>query len=411
MRLVAVVLLLASVASSQVSYHTLDGAVGTSFGSALAAVGDLDGDGVEELAVGAPSTPGGGAVQVFAGSSGALLFSVHPAASTLLFGSAVAAAGDVDGDGVPDLLVGAYADSTGAPSAGRAFVHSGAGGALLRVLHDDHAQTNLGLSVASAGDVDLDGVPDAAAGAPGHAFGAPQSGRVVVFSGFDAAVLHTVPGLLNGDDFGWSLALLDDLDGDGVRELAIGAIGELPGPGAGRVALADGATGNVLRVLLPPVPAPDFGLALQAFDDLDGDGLGELAVGSPLHSAGFFHSGAVFLYSPASGALHSLLRGATPGESLGGALARLPDVTADGFSELLIGAPAAPGVQFAPGRVVVVDAVHAWRLAQIDGPFPGAQLGLAVASAGDTNGDGVPEIAVAALAPVLGGYVDVLGKP
>ena len=153
--------------------HRWDGAAAWDLlGVSLAAVGDLDGDGVTELLIGADgASPGGltaaGMAELRSGATGAILHQFDGAAPGDRFGAAVDGAGDVDGDGVPDLVIGAPMTYAPAAYRGSVFVYSGATYALIHRI-DGHPVTAkaLGSSVAGVGDIDGDGFDDILAGAP-----------------------------------------------------------------------------------------------------------------------------------------------------------------------------------------------------------------------------------------------------
>src|SRR5262249_45362141 len=144
-------------------------AAGDGFGTAVAGVGDVNGDGKGDFLVGAPySDTGGtdaGSAYLYSGANGSLLAQRNGAAAGDHFGAALAGAGDADGDGIPDLLVAAPAASPGGRSgAGSAYLYSGADGHLLFQRDGAAAQVALGTSVTGAGDVDGDGRADFALG-------------------------------------------------------------------------------------------------------------------------------------------------------------------------------------------------------------------------------------------------------
>src|SRR5690349_769155 len=153
-----------------------------------------------------------------------------PAGASAQFGLSVASIGDVNGDGISDLLVGA-------PGADKAFVISGADQTVLRTISDPDGLTGnrFGFAVVAAGDWNGDGVPDFAVGAPGDEMFLPlpcpgpdpcppdpASGRVFVFSGSDGALIRKITPPVEAIDFGYSLANLGDVNGDGKPDLAVG---------------------------------------------------------------------------------------------------------------------------------------------------------------------------------------------
>jgi hypothetical protein len=141
----------------------------------------------------------------------------------------LAGVGDIDGDGVPDLAAGApYQNVAGQGDRGQVFLFSGASGARLLTLNDTDPQAGayFGLALAGVGDVDGDGVPDLAVGAPNkEVAGQDAQGQVFVFSGASGQLVLTLtkPSPQAQAQFGWTLAGVGDVDGDGVPDLAVGA--------------------------------------------------------------------------------------------------------------------------------------------------------------------------------------------
>jgi FG-GAP repeat protein len=312
------------------------------FGSALAALGDLDGDGSQELAVGAPDTDDGGA------SSGALwLLSLAPDGSALAsrkvsaastdfagplragdrFGCALARLPDMDGDGVPELAVGASTDLDGGTGRGAVWVlyldagsgvkhaaklSSKSGGGLEGLLDDGD---RFGASLASLGDLDRDGTTELAVGADNDGDGGVKRGAVWVLSlATDGSVARSVKhswlshlDLHDNDFFGCSVAALGDVDGDRTMDLAVGAMLDDDG-GLNRGAVwvlflePDGSLKAARTIsstsggLTGPLAGNGFfGGALAALGDLDGDDKLDLAVGGHGDDTGGVDRGALFV--------------------------------------------------------------------------------------------------------------------
>ena len=377
------------------------------FGFSIAAVGDLDNDGFTEIAVGSPlfdgaTFPDAGKITLLRwGGTGAgyvPLFTDSPAHAGANLGWSVAPIGDYDGDRVPDFAVGAPRYDNGrSPNAGRVLVYSGASRypVLTEILPAAGEDGLLGWSVTGVhGPQSAWGI---AAGAPEtDSILFTNSGLVMIVTAVGSV---TVPGNAAGAKLGWSVAGVSDLDSDGVREVAAGAIGDSTRyPGGGAVLVLSGRTGVVRSKLYGENANDEFGSSLASGVDFDGDGLWELAVGTRLNDNFGPDAGCAYLMSPAHGHILMVLNGREPNERLGGAVAlglAGPGVSPPHGRLVLVGAPEAAnaGAQPAAGRLRAFDdqLPVAWILPA--GGW-GDRTGEQVVGLGDVNGDGHDDFAV-----------------
>jgi Ca2+-binding RTX toxin-like protein len=407
---------------------------GDGFGTTVASIGDLDGDGITDLAVGMPrkdfatfalgGDPPTGAVYVLLMNSNGTVKSTRNISDGLnggpllsdygAFGSALAGPGDLDGDGIPDLAVGDPGDDTGGDAySNRGAVYllfmnsngtvkssskiaSGTGGG--PVLPDSSL---FGGAIAFPGDIDGDGVQDMAVGAANES----NTGTVnILFMNPNGTVKSSTriasgvgggPALGTTRSFGYSLAPIGDLDGDGISDLAVGA--PLDGNNyGGHVYLlmlnADGTAKNLTTIN----PVEDrFGTSLAALGDLDGDGVNDLAVGAPDFdvNGGVTRGGIVFLFLNSDGTfkfgdLNGIANELNGGPTLsdqdhfGTSVTALGDIDGDGALDLAVGAigddTGGPELE----ALADFGAVYVLRL----GPTPDLDFGDAPDSFGTTMG-------------------------
>jgi hypothetical protein len=326
-------------------------------------------------------------------------------------GWSVAGLGDLDGDGTPEFAVGAPAAGLIAGNAvtggGQVRVISGATGALLRVLNATGANDRFGASVANLGDVNGDGISDLAVGAPQNFLaitcycwpsGPPPAifgpGYARVFSGATGGVLYTLTGTTAGGFFGERVTGLGDVDGDAVPDLVVGAPQMtywFSGGGIGYVQIFSGAKGAVLLTLPGGGGSGcgNFGIALAGLGDVDGDGAGDLIVGARTWSS----PGCALVHSGASGLLLFAFAGSALAEGFGASVAGPGDLDGDGIPDLLVGAPGwSSAALLYAGRAQALSGASGNVLFQITGSAPYGYLGLPVAGAGDVDGDKTPDV-------------------
>ena len=256
-------------------------------GSGAAGIGDVDGDGFDDYIVGAWQTDTGtngrtGRAYVISGQTGSTLRTHDGDLDGHDFGLNVTALGDVTGDTVADYAVGAprWDLGGGASSLGRVTIFDGADGTVVRE-HDGLSQNDmLGESLALAGDVDGDGIPDIIAGTR---FG----GYAVVFSGSDGSTIHIVSGDDEDDFFGTSVAGIGDVDGDGFDDFLVGAefaFDEQDDDTGGYARIFSGFDGSTMLTLYGDEAGDRFGTSVASLGDINGDGIFDLAIGA--HAGG-----------------------------------------------------------------------------------------------------------------------------
>jgi hypothetical protein len=331
-------LTLAAAVCAQSPLYLLRGAEDDRLGSAVAGLGDIDGDGVPDFAVGVPRDGVAGAtgrVEVIRGATGMPIRTLTGPAAGDAFGKAVRRCGDVDRDGTEDFIVGAPLDDTVATDAGAAYVYSGASGSLLFTLHPDSTGGEFGHSVSGAGDTNGDGWPEVIVGAPR----ASGQGRAYVFSGRDGTRLWLFGPDLGDSLFGWCVREIDDADGDTFADVMVGCPGGRTWVNhdlTGYVRLISGRTGEPLWHFFGTAVLAGAGISISPCADLDNDGRRDVLVGMPGLSPSGARSGAALVYSSQTGAFLRSFPGTRTGGELGELVCGLGDVDGDGHGDLLL---------------------------------------------------------------------------
>jgi hypothetical protein len=252
------------------------GPSGAFWGGSVSGAGDLDADGHADIVVGAEEAAGGrGSVEVRSGADGSRMWRVLGRGDSDGLGSAVGVVGDVDGDGVPDLSVGAYRAKNGR---GTAYVLSGRDGQVIHQLNPQGDGGVFGQYFASgAGDVDGDGVGDVfvgdyAGGKANQADNLRGTGAAYVFSGATGERIHRFDAPATRDGFGPGRGI-GDVDGDGHADLVIAGYTSSAGaPEAGQATVYSGRDGSVLQTITSTTEGENFGVDALAVGDVDADG-------------------------------------------------------------------------------------------------------------------------------------------
>lgn len=346
---------------------------------------------------------------------------IAPSATASQFlGQSVSDAGDVNGDGYPDVIVGAPLYNG---AVGRAYVYFG--GPDVDEVADwtltGPSPSSFGASVAGAGDVNGDGYDDVIVGAPN--FDGFNDGTFFIYRGAayvffggpapDAVADVTMEGVVAPDAFGSSVAGAGDVNGDGFDDFIIGATQGYPTGGGGEgeayIYFGGPVLDNVADVTLSgEIDADEFGRAVGGGGDVNGDGFNDVIVGATGYDNVGFNSGAAYVFfgGPGMDAVADVTYyGATSGDLVGAAVLCDTDFNLDGYDDVIVGAPNS-GTTFT-GEVFVLYGGASPDNA-VDLTFVGAAssdlFGGSVSGAGDLNGDFFPDIVVGAeLNDVIGG--------
>ncbi len=301
------------------------------FGSRLATAGDVNGDGAGDFWV---ADSYANEVYLFSGIDGQKIYTVSTSVGTG-YGRSLAPIKDINADGITDLLVGAHLIAT--KERGMVDLLSGFDGALIYHFEDDDSKCeSMGTDVLDGGDVNQDGTNDLLIASYGHTTSCSSSyprgfGYTRVYSGATAELIYEIPALRDGKIKAPRSLASGDFNQDGYSDFAIGQ----PTYDPYCINLYSGFDGLLLDDICPGANNGGFGETIKDIPDQNGDGVKDLLVGH-VYSSG----GVVYLYS---GATRELLykwdrRGETTISFLGNSLGCLDDITGDGIAEIIAGA-------------------------------------------------------------------------
>lgn len=390
------------------------------FGRSVAYIGDANGDGFGDLLVGQPLYDNGanndaGAAYLFAGTATGFnttpIWQVQPTQASARFGSAVAGVGDVNGDGFMDFAVAAEFYDNDRTDEGGIFVYLGGptpSTTHVALLEGNQDSAYLGTSLAGIGDMNGDGFADIVGGAPGLDSLATNGGAAMVWfggagNGFNSTVDVAIEG--PGTDYrvGASVASAGDMNADGFADLITGAVtASLPETNEG-IALVyfGGSTVNTVADLTLQLNQAnaDFGRSVSGGGDLNGDGYSDVIVGAPLYDDGQTNEGGALVYF--GGATPNAVADLTitsdqANALLGFRVASIGDADGDGYADFTIAAPMLDeGAAADAGRVFMYRGRAGSLTATPDAAFTtaqaGHQLGRSLAG-GDYNRDGYADL-------------------
>ena len=272
----------------------------------MSSAGDVNGDGFADVIVGSPGySSNTGRVYLYMGSRTGLSLSgpISTNVPNSRFGESVASAGDVNNDGYGDIIVGAPKDSTSYSEQGRAFVYLGSStgqlsGPTVCPFEGVPQSAHFGASVASAGDVDGDGYGDVIVGANTYTNVQSQEGKVFIIRGGSSGlqgILWQKESDTASAQLGTAVGSAGDVDGDGLGDVVVSATGS--GAPNGQIYVHVGRSLSSQPWSMTGPPGSSFGLSLARAGDVNGDGYGDIVVGAPLEDvSSFTDAGRVYVH-------------------------------------------------------------------------------------------------------------------
>lgn len=398
---------------------------GAFFGIAVATAGDVNGDGYSDVIVGASNYDNGetdeGRAFLFLGSASGLAANASWMAegnqAGCNFGNRVAAAGDVNNDGFDDVVVVATSYDSGQTDEGKAYLYLGASGGLSAApswtAEGNQTGALLGQSVGAAGDVNGDGYGDLIVGVRSWDGDLANEGRALVYHGSASGLainpIWVIEGNQAGAELGYASAGAGDVNGDGFADVIVGAylydngqsneglVGVFHGSASG-LSFATNWTAESNQA------SAWFGGRVGTAGDVNDDGYDDVIIGARLYDNGETDEGGVFAYYGSASGLSAtaswVAEGNQAGASLGRWLGTADDVNGDGYADVILGAFAFDNGETDEGRVFVytgsVSGLSASAIWTVESDQSNAQLGYSVGTAGDVNGDGYSDVIIGA---------------
>ena len=330
----------------------------------------------------------------------------------------VASAGDVNGDGYGDVIVGAYMYDNGQTNEGRAFVYHGSASGLSTspawTVESDQADARLGMSVASAGDVNDDGYDDVIVGTHFFTNGQTNEGRASVYHGSASGLSTSAAWSVESDQasahLGASVSSAGDVDDDGYSDVIVGANDYDNGEGdEGRAFVYLGSAGGLATSAAwtseCDQASASFGKSVATAGDVNWDGYDDVVVGALFYDNGESAEGRAFVYlGSASGLATTAAWTAEANQAnatFGWSVSSAGDVNGDGYADVIIGAPLYSNGETGEGRAFLYHGSASGLSPSADWTVEGNQanffiggLGKSVGTAGDVNGDSYGDVIV-----------------
>ena len=395
------------------------------FGDSVKSAGDINADGFDDLIIGVSGFFGQafneGRAYIYLGSASGSQsnpVTLDPTdQQNAYFGRSVASAGDINGDGFDDVIVGANEWDGEQPDEGRAYIYLGSASGLqsnpVTLDPTDQSAALFGSSVASAGDINADGFDDVIIGANGWNGQQTDEGRAYIYLG-SASGLQSNPVTLDPTDqgnalFGNSVASAGDINGDDFDDVVVGAhlwSGQQTVEGRAYIYLGSASGLQSNPVTLDPTDQGNavFGNSVASAGDINGDDFDDVIVGAQSWDGQQADEGRAYMYLGSANGLQANPATLDPadqvGANFGHSVASAGDINADGFDDVIVGASVWDGQQVNEGRAYIYRGSASGLQSAPATLDPtnqaGARFGRSVASAGDINADGFDDVIVGA---------------
>ena len=388
------------------------------YGLSVANAGDINGDGFDDMIVGAPYYDNGqideGAVFIYYGG----ITGIQPTPSLIiegnianyLMGFSVDGAGDINNDGYADIVIGVYGYTNPNISEGAAFIYFGSPAGVnlgsLTIRESNKTSAAMGCSVSTAGDVNGDNYDDIVVGSMWYGNGQNGEGRAYVYQGSASGLSATPAIILESNqvmaEFGESVSGAEDINGDGYSDIIIGCRRYDNGQSEeGRAYLylgsATGIAATPSVILEGGIDSIYFGDVVAGIGDINGDGFAEIAVGAPSwDTAGWqLDEGKLFIYNGSAAGLITTPSATREGNSwyyrYATAITGAGDMNMDGYADFLVGCTGGNFTRLFMGSAEGPDLSSPIIMS---GGTYGAYYGYSIAGGGDYNGDGYTDFAI-----------------